>query len=97
MLWTLLIVIANNLPEETSEKSTHRRKTTQQPPNPQSIRIIRAKTAGEMMSFNLDEAKNSSVTDFIGVVRTMATIFPDPHTRIVLKSVLQDYDIKEVR
>ena len=58
-------------------------------------RTIRAKTAGEAQISHHDRA-GSSICEFISLVHSVANIFPDSNTRIVLKSVLQDYDLKEV-
>ena len=91
MLWTLLIVTANNLPasKKTKRNSASSSKT--------SNRFHRAQTTSEYANISASfGTPEGPVKDFVSLVHTMAKIFPDANTRMVLNSVLQDYDLREV-
>lgn len=88
MLWTLLIIIANNLPQPRDERTFSNIQGRRSKSN-------RPKTTPELNMMAFFDSENP-VQDFIVLVYSISNIFPDLNTRMVLKNVLQDYDLKEV-
>lgn|SRR3990167_5903675 len=96
MLWTLLIVIANNLPEEQASNKPKRTSTSAKMKSFNSFEARRKRA--RTMTTNKKKLENptEAVEDFCCLVYSLANIFPDINTRLVLRNVLQDYDVIEV-
>jgi hypothetical protein len=96
MVWTVLNVFVSNMEEAELQAVQQDAAAASLPPRAASAG--RSYTAPPVYSSPRVPAHSPEkrVHEFVMLVDTMASLYPDQPTSIVLRSVLQDYDVKRV-